>query len=266
MAKVKKISIVALILFAVGAVGSLLTYHNSVKGISFEKTITQNFNGLEVYAGNENIELIPTNSKVTKITLTGERSNDFKQNYTVNVRGNTLSIDLSEHQMKFYNFNFSIFKPLALKIYLPEKQFASLVINNDNGEIRSGNLKAANMKLTTNNGSINISNTTAATVDVHSDNGAITFQGNITGKITGNTDNGRISLNVPGINIPIQLESDNGSIAIQTEREPDNVTYDVHSDNGSINIFNKYSSNTVVGHGDNLIKLRTDNGKISIMK
>lgn len=263
---IRKIAVTALILFVVGAVGSLLTYHNTVKTFSMEKTIPQSFTGLAVDAGNENIEIIPTNDTVTKVKLSGERAADFKQNYTINVRGNTLYINLSEHQVKFYNFNVSIFKPLALKIYLPEKQLATLAIHNDNGEIRMGNLKVADMTLSTNNGVINLNNMSAANADIHSDNGSITFQGRITGKITGKTNNGKISLVVPSINHPIQLESDNGSIAIQTSREPDNTTYDVHVDNGSINIFNKYTGNAVVGNGDNLITLKTNNGKISITK
>jgi DUF4097 and DUF4098 domain-containing protein YvlB len=62
------------------------------------------------------------------------------------------------------------------------------------------------------------------------------------------------------------LESDNGSITIQTDKEPNNVTYDVQVDNGNINIFNKYTSSSVLGNGDNLIKLKTNNGRITITK
>lgn len=264
MTKIKRIAFIAIILLAVGVIGILLTYHQNSKTISMEKTITQNFTGLDVYAGNENIEIIPTKATVTKVQLTGKTSSDYMQDYTMNVRGSTLYIKLDEQQVKFYNFNFSIFKPLALKIYVPEKQFESFVVQNDNGEIKTGNLCIKNLQLSTNNGGINITNTTAANVDVQSDNGVITFQGTITGKISGGTNNGKISLSVPSINYPIQLKSDNGSISVQTDKEPDNVTYDVHVDNGSINIFNKYTGSAVVGNGGNLIKLTTNNGKITI--
>ncbi len=65
---------------------------------------------------------------------------------------------------------------------------------------------------------------------------------------------------------PIQLASDNGSIIIRTEKEPTNATFDVHVDSGHINILDKYSGSTVVDKGDNLIKLTTDNGEITVEK
>jgi hypothetical protein len=82
--------------------------------------------------------------------------------------------------------------------------------------------------------------------------------------MVGKTHDGKISLYTPNINYSIQLESYNGAISIKTDKEPKNVTYDIKG--GNINIFEKYKKSTVIGNGDNLIKLKAHSGKISVMK
>lgn len=62
----------------------------------------------------------------------------------------------------------------------------------------------------------------------------------------------------------VNLTSSNASITIKTTKEPENVTYDVSVGNGEANIFDKYSDKAVVGTGENLIKVKTSNGKIII--
>jgi hypothetical protein len=106
---------------------------------------------------------------------------------------------------------------------------------------------------------------TATNVNVQSTGSeSITFDGDINGKMVGKTHDGKISLDTPNINYSIQLESYNGAISIKTDKEPKNVTYDIKG--GNINIFEKYKKSTVIGNGDNLIKLKAHSGKISVMK
>jgi DUF4097 and DUF4098 domain-containing protein YvlB len=263
----KIISIVALILLLVGAVGSLLTFRANYKTVSVleEKTVNESFTILNIHTDNERVEVIPTKGTTTTVKLSGRSTPDIKQTFTANVEGNTLSINLKEQMFKLFNFGF-FSTSLDLIVYVPEKLYESIQIDSDNGRVQVGNINVKKMIAKTNNGSMEFKNTTAANVDLQSDNGSIRFFGDVTGKTTGITNNGKILLAIPNIDHPIQLESDNGSITIQTDKEPNNVTYDVHVDNGKINIFNKYTSNTIVGKGDNLIKLKTDNGKITITK
>lgn len=63
----------------------------------------------------------------------------------------------------------------------------------------------------------------------------------------------------------IDLECNNGKIMIKTENEPTNTTFDVHVDNGKVDILGKHEGNTVIGKGENLVKL-PNNGKIEITK
>lgn len=44
------------------------------------------------------------------------------------------------------------------------------------------------------------------------------------------------------------------------------VAFDVHVDNGRINILDKYEGNTVIGKGTHVIKLTTNNGRVTVTK
>jgi DUF4097 and DUF4098 domain-containing protein YvlB len=263
----KRITIIALIFLVVGAVGSVLTFRINYKEPYDlkEKVISKSVTTINIQTDNEDVEIIPTNDSKIKIKVFGRKSPDIKQIFSANVEGKTLAIKLKEKQEKIFNFDFFPIS-FSLKVYVPKKQYESMQINNDNGLVKMGRLNVKNIKASTNNGQIDFNHVNATNVDVHSDNGAIRFFGDVTGKVVGKTNNGKISLTTPNIDYPIQLESDNGGITIQTDKEPTNVTYNTHEDNGSINIFNKYSNGTVIGNGDNLIKLTTNNGEISITK
>ena len=65
---------------------------------------------------------------------------------------------------------------------------------------------------------------------------------------------------------PIDLSTDNGRIEIMTTTEPTNGIIDVKTDNGKIDVFGKKNEQTVFGEGKNLIKLRSDNGGITVKK
>lgn len=64
----------------------------------------------------------------------------------------------------------------------------------------------------------------------------------------------------------MKMKSNNGSITIQTEKEPTNTAFYVHRDNRVINILNKYNEDIRFGDGKNVIELTTNNGKITITK
>jgi hypothetical protein len=264
---IKRLSVIALILLIVGTVGSILTFriHYKTPYALENKVITESVTAINIDTDNIDTEIIPTNDSKTRIKVYGRETPDIKLIFSADVEGKTLSIKLKEKQEKLFNFDFF---PLSfkLKIYVPEKQYESLKIHNDNGQVKIGELNVENMTASTNNGEIEFNHVQAANVDVHSDNGAIHYLGDITGSIKGKTSNGKISLKTPNIDYPIQLESDNGGINIQTDHEPTNVTYEVQVDNGEINIFNKYKGSTVVGKGTNKIKLTTNNGEITITK
>jgi DUF4097 and DUF4098 domain-containing protein YvlB len=263
---IKKVSIIALFLLIVGTVGSLLTFRtaNKTESVSIEKVIdNQNITSVQLDSDNAEVKIIPTNDTVAKVTLSGKGKPGTKKSFSAKVNGNTLSIK-QKYQLKFFDFDFGTTK-LTLKVFLPEKQYNSLKIFNVNGLVELNNMKINQLTASTDNGRITMKNITSFSTYVESNNGQINLD-HVDGKIKGITDNGKISLITKDLDHKLNFESNNGSILIQTEKEPTNVTFNTHTDNGSINILGKYNGNAIIGNGDNLIELSTDNGSITVTK
>jgi len=105
-------------------------------------------------------------------------------------------------------------------------------------------------------------NITAVMVNAETDNGEVSLE-HVEGNINGDVNNGRIYLQTSHLDT---LETDNGNIDIETEKEPTNAILDIKTDNGKATVFGSTNWNTVVGDGDNLIELNTNNGEINVVK
>ncbi|WP_079527935.1 DUF4097 family beta strand repeat-containing protein [Halobacillus hunanensis] len=266
MTNTKKISIIALVLLVVGALGSLISFQslNDSASVSEEKTFSDNnITDIEISANNDEVEIISTEDSTTKVELTGTSSEEIENYLSANVAGSTLSIKLRDERM-FDIFNF-VGTSLTLKVYLPEKVYDSLQVDIDNGSFQAEQLSINNVKAEADNGHIEMNNIAATMLNVEADNGVISLE-NIEGKINGEVNNGEIYLKTNHLDRPITLESDNGNIEIETDKEPTNAVLDIKTDNGEATVFGSSNWNTVTGDGDNLIKLTTNNGNINVAK
>ena len=99
-------------------------------------------------------------------------------------------VHLDEKNLKFYNFNFTE-SALAVKVYVPEKLYESLLIEAANGRIKAEEIGAKAATVKTINGTIELQDLQTSTLHVSSDNGKILLQ-NIEGDISGNVINGEI--------------------------------------------------------------------------
>lgn len=280
MINLKKISIFALILLVIGMVGSLLTFSSLDKAtaVTEEKSFGNNFSAVQVNAKNVGVEVVPTKEKTAKVKLHGRESN-ATHNFSADVKGSTLSVQVEQEQRSWIN----IF-PTALKVtvYLPEKQYETIHVDSGNGSIQIESVDVKNIKALTANGRINLNSIAATDVDVKATNGWLnlnsiaaadvnvkTTNGQITlddvkGKLSGKTENGQITFATESLDWPVQLETDAGRILVQTQQKPDNVTFDVHTGAGNINILDQNIGSTKIGNGENLIKLTTGTGSITV--
>lgn len=194
-----------------------------------------------------------------------------------------LSVTVKEKWFKFFNFDFSFSSP-KLTVYVPEKAYETIQIDTDNGRIDAHELEASEMHInsnngrtsasdldvnelhvTTNNGRIELKDIQSSEVISEADNGEIKLE-NVEGELKGRTSNGKITLVTEHLDRPIDFSTNNGRINIQTENKPTNAVFDVKVDNGKARIFGNSNWNTVVGDGDNLIKLTANNGGITVEK
>lgn len=267
MSSIKKISIVALVLLLVGITGSILTVNakKQTESIKEERMVPNgNFTNIDIKVDNAKVEVISTNKSTTKVELLGGAKKNREYTFDVDVQKNTLAVYLNEKQLKFYNFDFSE-SASAIKVYVPEKLYDSLRVEVANGSVKAEEIAVKASTIKTINGSINLKDLETSTVTVRSDNGRILLE-NIEGDISGNVINGDISFVTNHLDRKIDLESLNGKIEIKTVKEPTNTTIAVEVAHGKVNIFGDSTRDSVFGNGENLIKLTTLNGEVTVTK
>ncbi|WP_210468892.1 DUF4097 family beta strand repeat-containing protein [Sporosarcina sp. 6E9] len=224
----------------------------------------ESFTTINVLSDNAKVKIMPTTSKTTTIEYTGKKRKNAKFDFDANVTNETLVINFKEKRWNFLRFDLS-FSKMELLVKVPEKQYESIQVKNNNGEISAENLVVKEVSFETDNGNIELKHVDAVATSVQSDNGKIYIE-QVNGKIIGKTDNGRIMLITENLDRHIDLITDNGRIEIVTETEPTNLKIDVKTDNGKIDVFGKNNELTVFGKGENLMKLRSDNGRINVDK
>lgn len=258
----KKLSILALLLILIGGVGGYFTYSRSYQEeITSKKTVSSDrVEEVQVSAENASVEVLPTSDTETKVELVTKGVDVSKLDFTTEVEGKKLTITLKEPNTFRIGFNI---QSSHLNVYVPQKLYNSFLIDNDNGKVKMSELNIKNLNVQTDNGRIELNKIVSEKVDVRSANGRVDFN-DVGGNIKGSSNNGKILLTTKDLDRNIQLESDNGQITINTEKEPTNTTFTVSADNGSINILDKYKGNTVIGKGENLVDLKSNNGKIEV--
>jgi len=263
--KNKVFIIVVLVLFVVGGLTVIYNIGDHFVNNAKKKVIDdQSFTSIEILTTNATVEIVPTKDAVTTVSYSGKAKKKSKFIFEADVKENTLSVQFKEKRRIFFNFGFSSLN-LKLIVKVPEKQYDRIQAESDNGRIKVENIQTKELALETDNGTIELKMIDATAVNVKTDNGAIILD-HVDGSIIGRTDNGRISLVTNNLDRPIELTTDNGKIEIQTEKEPANATIDVKTDNGRIDVFGYENKHTKFGNGEHLIKLRTDNGRITITK
>lgn len=278
----KKTAVAASILLIAGLAGGMLTFKsgNRAEEITEDKTIQNEFDEIKISAKEASVEVLPTSNSQASVELSGKSANYI---LSANVEGSVLQVDVDYKQKKLYNFDFaSAF--LALKVYVPEKEYKSLQadssnssvelhdlqakavrVQTDNGRIKMSKMQSDEVNAEADNGTIDLTNVKALQVAAETDNGKILLDG-VEGKLSGKADNGSISLKTKDMDRSIDFETDNGKIKIQTDKEPENAIFDINIDNGKADIFGESKWDTLVGDGDYLIKLTAENGKITVKK
>ncbi|PEX82059.1 DUF4097 family beta strand repeat-containing protein [Bacillus cereus] len=283
----KNLSIIAGIIFIIGIVGSLLTYRSiAAVPISEEKVISNNnISSVIVDTNNTRVNIYPTKDNNIKVTLEGEVTPNTKRTLATDDKDSTLFISYKEKQQSWFNFNISeVLAPLTLNVHLPERQYDSLTVSNNNGYVSAKQLNTKHFDINTSNGRIELREINSQKITAEANNGIMDFKDimaqnthvksnngrimldHVEGELEGQSKNGILSLKTTELDRNLNFTTHNGKISIETEKEPTNVQFNVSVDNGSANILNKYNGNAVIGKGENQIKLNTHNGNISVKK
>ena len=279
----KRTSVIALLLLIIGIIGIAFSFKSVYQPEEITKTESIHSEGIEnlnILTNNTKIEVLSTNAAdITAELLTKNKKNEL----LTKTQDSTLYIEVKDKRRSFINLDFFSFGT-TLTVYVPKKVYDSLQVESDNGRINVEKIQANDVNVKTDNGRIELDYIESFTVTGKTSNGRISMKDIISSKINVNSSNGKIILNhVEGeiygrtsngaielvakdLDRPIELETSNGKINIQTEQEPTNVTFDVRVDNGKVRIFGESNWDAIIGNGENLIKLKTNNGAITVTK
>ncbi|WP_040983725.1 DUF4097 family beta strand repeat-containing protein [Oceanobacillus jeddahense] len=205
----------------------------------------------------------------------------------------TLDIFIPEDMMESIDV-----KTSNSKISAADLQIDELQLRTSNGRIEGNHIEASSIDMQSSNGKIILENT-QGDVYVKTSNSKITLD-HIIGDVTANTSNGKIEItsiqgtanaettngkieayyisgemkaktNNAAIHIeterfdyPMDLQTSNGKININSEQEPENATLDLRTNNGTIRVFDSKEWDVTYGDGETLIKATTNNGRIAI--
>ncbi|WP_432355480.1 DUF4097 family beta strand repeat-containing protein [Sporosarcina sp. A2] len=241
--------------------------------------------------------LSPSIKDMTTVELTG--SNE-KLHLSAEVQGDLLVVKLKSLRPRFMMFSFSM-KAVVLKVSIPKKLYEAITlktnngriyaekllcqalrVDSDNGRIQLREIATRLLETKTDNGIIEVTNTQSDRISAKSDNGRIEMRhvegdeiavktdngrielSHVNGNIVGETDNGRITLLTGSLDRNIDMHTDNGSILIQSETKPTNVSIHVKTDHGRVDVFGEKNSRTDFGSCEHKIRLKSDNGRITV--
>lgn len=267
MRKMNIFLVIAGLLIIIGVIGSLLTFPGipSISGkdlTTSEKEIdSAEVETIKINIPNGKVQVLPTSEKEIKVNLqTGDKNDEL----ITNIVDNALNINIKNKSWASFSIGFFNIGT-TLTVYVPEQHFELLDIKSDNGKINIEEIEANNINVQSSNGRIELSEITADKATVNADNGKIILT-NVSGEITGKTSNGSIAIYTKTLEYPIDFHADNGKITITSEELPTNNTFDLRTDFGKIQVYGKKDWDSVIGNGEHLIKLRTNNGKITIQQ
>ncbi len=236
----KKILIASGVFFAISLV--FITSAFAVSGFNmFELTNFNNYTKNEVYF--EDINTLEINdSIITKIDKHSEDkilvvyyTNDNSK-YTLTNEENNLNIlaDISSKKSFGFSFGFNVNK--GVEIYLPQNSDIDININTEDGVIDIEDITANNILINSEDGVINIEDVTCNSLNVSLENGVMNIE------------------DVKSPNIEITIE--NGVLNVELPYSKNQYTLEI-----DVKTFCNVSSG---GTGVNLLKVKADNGIISI--
>ncbi|WP_042477172.1 DUF4097 family beta strand repeat-containing protein [Bacillus ndiopicus] len=262
------------------------------------------FNHIKIDSELASVQLLPsqTGKFYTELKSKGEQ---FTTDVTIANDTLTVKIERPESTFKIFglNINFNFNTEATAMIYVPEKLYQSIVIENEVGGSVIEGLQAKDIKCHTSvgkaklkkvlvsdlyvkssvgkaelqsvhattaivkseAGKVVIEDCTAESWDVKSEAGRVDLI-NIKGEIDARTEAGKIIMDVESITKPLKLKTSVGKIEVFTKETIDNATIEAKSELGKISIYGERGKRTVYGTGENLINLKTELGSIIIEK
>lgn len=223
----KRMALIAVSLIVVGGVGALATF-STLDQQNIEQSAAvgaDEVKTIEVRLNNGSIQLQQTGDAGIRAELTGKGRNSADVKLNVVEEGGTLKIEAVKQKKTIVDL-FSGIRDLRLTVFVPEQGIDSLRVKSNNGNIL---------------------------ID------------RVNGDVEGAAVNGSITMKTDNFDRNVNLDAVNGNIVIEAGgSEPTNATVDMRAVNGKVDFFGSDDVSKTFGNGQYQIKLRSENGDITI--
>ncbi|MBD3920622.1 DUF4097 family beta strand repeat protein [Paenibacillus sp. PR3] len=261
---------IGVILIGIGIAGFLSPWSNwrhnwdTIKVDEQSSVSAEGVKRIAVHTDSENVRLARGAGDDVKIRVKGrvmeKRWSD--QNVIAVVTDGTLDIRMKPTDSVM---GYNIYE-LSMTIEVPSRQYESLVMKTDSGDIALDGLTIDDMKLNTDSGDLVFEGIAAKTIAIGTDSGDTAFT-NTEGALVLKSDSGDIAWTGKQLEWAVDIATDSGDVYYKADQEPVNGTIRYESDSGD-GLIERGDKKTQTGssiteeHGSGapLISVKTDSG------
>ncbi|MDW8798028.1 DUF4097 domain-containing protein [Staphylococcus pseudoxylosus] len=262
---------VLVFIFIIGLIITVVCALGAIKQFKIEqekaKDVTTNFNKSyeesDIKALKVNFE--HSNLKVKhgdKFKVTSEGSNEQTK---INAQISKGELKLTDNkQTSNINLSFLEIKKNDVVVTVP-KRLEGMKLDLSNGSIDLNNIEAEEANVYSDVGELTINNSKYNKLKASSDVASILLEKTMYNQGEFETDTGQLTIEDMPIDKPTNIDTDTGDIVLDYGKlQPKNTIIDFSSDIGNLNIENSKLKNKKIGNGENLIKIITDTGDVTI--
>lgn len=210
------------------------------------------------------ISILPSKSSKTKVVCFEKE--DYP--HTAKVKNDTLSI--TKKDAPWFRDIFT-FKKIEITVYLPEKSYTSISIDNTTGDTFIDSINAQNIKIECSTGDVTLSDLESADVEIETTTGNTEFQNVTAHRVESEVTTGDIAFINTVCSGPIIIEATTGDISFEYS-DADTITAETSTGDiiGTILTAKTFYTETSTGDVDvprttgNICELETSTGNIRI--
>ncbi|MBU5466066.1 DUF4097 domain-containing protein [Virgibacillus sp. MSJ-26] len=260
--------IMATLLIVVGVIGVILTGKTFFGREEVEDEVSlssDHFEHIVVDGDMGNVKVIPSTSDNIEISWKGSLYNARSTDELVSIEENNTELKVNIGKKRFFNFSFfnlNFRNKLQVYLYLPDKQFNSLVVKNNVGNTEVNGIRVENLTTETDVSNLTIENVSANSIVAETDVGNLTLN-DVQGKIYAKSDVGNIMININEIQDDMEITSNVGKVGLTVPEVPNNVTFNADSSVGNVRVFGERGS-YINKNAEYVVSMTTDVGNIRV--
>ncbi|WP_281883533.1 DUF4097 family beta strand repeat-containing protein [Paenibacillus sp. YYML68] len=276
---VKKIGIGTILIAAGVALGlySLNPQHEGASGmfmgtedIQIRQTVDVGAHSmLKLELTSTDVELLPSSGSEIEFELHGKGSSRYVKQVKLEVEPKGSTLYATVERPSGTSFGSSL--ELTLTARIPEKQWESIIVRTESGDMMLSELQAQAIELQTSSGDIEVEQFVAEKLSFRTNSGDVAIEGAEASRVKGETSSGNVELELEQLTQDVELNTMSGNVSVMVEAEPASLSLDFEGSSGegevdwpSMSHFERSENGNqlrgTVGDGAAKLKVRTKSG------